>query len=62
VVFLKYVLWQSPKQQVEIGKALARIGNRYYTHSAVPLTETRTFIPPALKGRNKSAVITPFQG
>jgi MoxR-like ATPase len=27
LVFLKYVLWQSPEQQAEIGKALARIGN-----------------------------------
>ena len=25
--FLKHVLWQSPEQQAEIGKALARIGN-----------------------------------
>jgi len=27
LVFLKHVLWQSPEQQVEIGKAVARIGN-----------------------------------
>ena len=27
LVFLKHVLWQSPEQQGEIGKALARIGN-----------------------------------
>jgi MoxR-like ATPase len=27
LVFLKHVLWQSPEQQSEIGKALARIGN-----------------------------------
>ena len=27
LVFLKHVLWQSPEQQTEIGKALARIGN-----------------------------------
>ena len=27
LVFLKHVLWQSPEQQPEIGKALARIGN-----------------------------------
>ena len=27
LVFLKHVLWQSPEQQAEIGKALARIGN-----------------------------------
>jgi MoxR-like ATPase len=27
LVFLKYVLWQSPEQQAEIGKALTRIGN-----------------------------------
>ena len=27
LIFLKHVLWQSPEQQVEIGKALARIGN-----------------------------------
>jgi MoxR-like ATPase len=27
MVFLKHVLWQSPEQQAEIGKALARIGN-----------------------------------
>ena len=27
LVFLKNVLWQSPEQQTEIGKALARIGN-----------------------------------
>ena len=26
LVFLKHVLWQSPEQQPEIGKALARIG------------------------------------
>jgi MoxR-like ATPase len=27
LVFLKHVLWQSPEQQAEIGKAVARIGN-----------------------------------
>jgi MoxR-like ATPase len=27
LVFLKHVLWQSPEQQSEIGKAVARIGN-----------------------------------
>ncbi|MBO0800910.1 MAG: AAA family ATPase, partial [Blastocatellia bacterium] len=27
LIFLKHVLWQSPEQQAEIGKALARIGN-----------------------------------
>ena len=27
LVFLKHVLWQSPEQQAEIGKALARTGN-----------------------------------
>src|SRR5499426_1589162 len=27
LVFLKHVLWQSPEQETEIGKALARIGN-----------------------------------
>jgi MoxR-like ATPase len=27
LVFLKHVLWQSPEQHAEIGKALARIGN-----------------------------------
>jgi MoxR-like ATPase len=27
MVFLKHVLWQSPEQQSEIGKAIARIGN-----------------------------------
>jgi MoxR-like ATPase len=27
LIFLKHVLWQSPEQQTEIGKALARIGN-----------------------------------
>jgi MoxR-like ATPase len=27
LVFLKHVLWQSPEQHTEIGKALARIGN-----------------------------------
>jgi MoxR-like ATPase len=27
LVFLKHVLWQSPEQQAEIGKTLARIGN-----------------------------------
>lgn len=27
LVFLKHVLWQSPEQQPEIGKAVARIGN-----------------------------------
>ncbi len=27
LVFLKHVLWQSPEQQTEIGKAVARIGN-----------------------------------
>jgi MoxR-like ATPase len=27
LVFLKHVLWQSPEQQPEIGKTLARIGN-----------------------------------
>ena len=27
LLFLKHVLWQSPEQQAEIGKALARIGN-----------------------------------
>jgi MoxR-like ATPase len=27
LVFLKHVLWQSPEQQAEIGKELARIGN-----------------------------------
>jgi MoxR-like ATPase len=27
LVFLKHVMWQSPEQQAEIGKALARIGN-----------------------------------
>src|SRR5262249_33373884 len=27
LVFLKHALWQSPEQQAEIGKALARIGN-----------------------------------
>jgi len=27
LIFLKHVLWQSPEQRAEIGKALARIGN-----------------------------------
>jgi MoxR-like ATPase len=36
LVFLKHVLWQSPEQQAEIGKALARIGNPLNSNGGWP--------------------------